>query len=323
MPARLLTALESAFERLLPGPTGTPGVEGYLGYATPEHLVVRGRVLVLRERADRGTDRWSNLLDMAALFNTQDMAAVAVEAEGVRGASDEEGYFTLHLPRDGRGMWGSGRVEVEVRLPEHGVAARCPVLGTQGAPRALVSDIDDTLIRTEAWSLRRNLWNSLLGDASTREVFADGAEMLGAFSGPVFYVSSSPWNLYGFLRSVFARAGLPDGPMFLRDLGLGPDQLVTPRSGHHGHKGDSIDAVVAAHPGTVFTLLGDTGQHDAQVYLATVQRHGRAEDGGRIERVILRVAEPVLGADDHAALEALRATGVRVERVRGYAGITL
>ena len=250
---------------------------------------------------------------MAALFDTDEMAGVRVSTGAAETRSDEEGYFTLELPRRDLDGWA----EFPVALPDHGVEVACPVRATpRSARQGVISDIDDTLILTEAWSLRRNLWNSLTGSAGDRHVFPDAVELLGRIAGPeapLFYVSSSPWNLHGFLTQLFTRTGLPRAPKFLRDLGLGENQLITPVSGHHGHKGDSIDTILAANPDVAFTLMGDTGQHDAQVYHAAIQRHP-----DRIGRVILRAAEPVLGEDDHAAIAALRATDARVDVVRDY-----
>ena len=313
--ARIAAFFENAFEAVLPErERGPAGVEPYVGYSTPDSLVVRGRVLALKGdvEEERAGSRWENFQSMARLFDTDEMAGVRVVADGAEARSDEEGYFTLELPRGGTGDW----TDIAVTLPEHGVEVTCPVRVTPLAARhGVISDIDDTLILTEAWSLRRNLWNSLTGSEGERHVFPDAVRLLERMDGaPVFYVSSSPWNLHGFLSRIFARAGLPRAPKFLRDLGLGSDQLITPVSGHHGHKGDSLDTIFAANPDLTFTLMGDTGQHDAQVYHAAIERHP-----DRIERVILRAAEPVLGEDDHAAIAALRATNAQIDVVRNYA----
>ena len=101
---------------------------------------------------------------------------------------------------------------------------------------------------------------------------------------PVFYVSSSPWNLHHFLEAVFDRAGLVPGPMFLRDLGITADPA---ENSHGGHKGAAIDTLMEANPELPFWLLGDTGQHDAEIYLDAARRHP-----GRVLRVALREPGP-------------------------------
>ncbi|KKL26541.1 hypothetical protein LCGC14_2394280, partial [marine sediment metagenome] len=76
---------------------------------------------------------------------------------------------------------------------------------------------------------------------------------------------------------------------------------------HGEHKGDAIDRILAATPDLPFVLIGDTGQHDAEVYLEACHRHG-----GRISAVILR--EPGRGPDSSSreAMATIRRLGTPV-----------
>jgi phosphatidate phosphatase APP1 len=284
--SRLEGLAEALLRRLRPPGGAAPVIEAYLGYSTPEHWVARGRVLtrLVRPEARAGQGRLRNLVQMLALFLTDEVAEVEVRApaHGVSAVTDEEGYFTLLVPRDGASGWAA--VEVEAQ----GARAVLPVQVARPEARfAVVSDIDDTVIATGAWNLWRNLWTTFTGNLSTRRVFPDAVELLGRLSedgrNPVFFVSSSPWNLHGFLEALFARAGLAKAPLFLRDLGVGEVQLVS--SSHGSHKGSVLDRLLAANPDLSFWLVGDTGQHDAEIYAAAAQRHP-----GRIRRVTLRRA---------------------------------
>jgi phosphatidate phosphatase APP1 len=93
-------------------------------------------------------------------------------------------------------------------------------------------------------------------------------------------VSSSPWNLHGFLDAFLRRAGLPTGPLFLRDLGV--DETMFIQGSHDAHKRAAIEELLALHD-TSFVLVGDTGQHDPEIYRSIVASHP-----GRIEAVLLR-----------------------------------
>ena len=301
----LLDALRG--ERLHSGPVH---VEAYLGYSTPDALVARGRVLSRpAHRADAETPV-EGLAESFRRFLTDEIAGVRVEAHGASAVTDEEGHFELRLPRGACGG-GDGPEEgwcsVPVVLPDHQTRTALPVrVPGERAEFGIISDIDDTLIETGAWSLLRNLRTSLTGTVASRVVHADAVRLLARLTeegrNPVFYVSSSPWNLHPFLEAVFERGGLPMGPKFLRDFGLDESRLVT--GTHTDHKGASLDTVLAANPDLAFALVGDTGQHDADVYFHAIERHP-----GRIRSVHLRHAGRI-DSDDEQALERLRATGV-------------
>ncbi|MFQ6547037.1 phosphatase domain-containing protein [Aestuariibius sp. 2305UL40-4] len=298
--------VERLFDRLgrrRPRKAGT--IDAYIGYSEPEALVARGRVLASdRDRDPQEGQRWyRNLAQMISLFLTDEVADVEVRAEGMSTRTDEEGYFTLRLPRpEGAQGW----VTVTVDAP---VAAELPVLvSNPAADYGVISDIDDTMMKTGAYSIWRNLWTSMTGNALTRHVFPDAVDLMERLQdgvNPVFYVSSSPWNLHGFLEEVFARNELLRGPKFLRDLGISETQFVT---GTHGdHKGAAIDRIMGANPGLGFVLVGDTGQHDAEVYLAAAERHE-----GRVRRVILRAPGRGADAKDMDFVRKIEALGIPV-----------
>ncbi|WP_025055408.1 phosphatase domain-containing protein [Sulfitobacter noctilucicola] len=309
-------SVEKIFDRIRGQRDKRRIIEPYAGYATPTNLIVRGRVLTSLRRGNPKPDqsRWTNFKQMLALFLTDEVGDVEVSARGVTARTDDEGYFTLPLPREGNHGW----VDVGVRIAGDEATATCPVLIPQPTAQfVIVSDIDDTMLQTGAYSLAKNLWTSLTGNISTRRVFEDAIRFVGALSAqgrnPVYYVSSSPWNMYHFLSSIFDRSGLVKGPKFLRDLGISKTQFIT---GTHGdHKGASIDALLAANPELPHVLLGDTGQHDAFVYRDAIIRHP-----GRIAAVILR--EPGPGPDEEslAAMKEIEKTGVLLLHAPNFEG---
>ena len=239
---RAARLVESGLERIGDRDDSEPVLEPYLGYATPEGVVLRGRVL-------------------------------------------------SHLRR---AIAGQPPVLFPARIP------------APDADYMILSDIDDTMIQTGAHSLARNLWTTFTGSALTRQVHDDALALMTTLvdggRNPVFYVSSSPWNLHDFLDRLFAREGVPKGPMFLRDLGL-TDEGVG--ASHLTHKGAAIDTLLAVNPDLPAYLMGDSGQQDAIVYRDVIARHP-----DRIRGVALREPAPGVGADDMAAFAAIEAAGV-------------
>nr|WP_237447639.1 App1 family protein [Nocardioides flavescens] len=160
------------------------------------------------------------------------------------------------------------------------------------------------------------LRRTLTGSALTRTAFPGAAELYrdlaagrdGAETNPVFYVSSSPWNLHAFLVAFLRHRGFPAGPVLLRDL-LG---TRAGREQKHGR----IREVLATHPQLPFVLIGDSGEHDPQIYADVVAEHPdrvlavyirevRLDPGdGRVETVSDRWPHPqvpfVLAADSAA-----------------------
>lgn len=297
-------SLERVWDRLLPrDATPEPVIDAYLGYATPDGCQLRGRVLDGHRYSTQidARSRWNAFRNMARNFFTAEMPGVRVASGNVETLSDEEGYFQLTVP-----TLPPGEHAVALRLPDHDTQIEAAILVPEAdAKLGIISDIDDTVMRTGAFSLARNLWMTATTFITDREVFADTVAVLKRLQGdanPVFYVSSSPWNLHAYLSAVFEANGVPRGPMFLRDFGVSQTMFIT--STHGSHKGHAIDTILAANPGLDFVLIGDSGQHDALVYHDAIVRHP-----GRIKQVLLRHAGPIDQADRDAA-EAIRRSKV-------------
>ena len=106
---------------------------------------------------------------------------------------------------------------------------------------------------------------TLTGSALTRTAFPGAPELyrdLAGAANPVFYVSSSPWNLHTFLLAFLRHRGFPLGPLLLRDL-LGT------RAGRE-QKHERIREILDLHPDLSFVLLGDSGERDPEIYAAIV-----------------------------------------------------
>jgi phosphatidate phosphatase APP1 len=153
----------------------------------------------------------------------------------------------------------------------------------------VISDIDDTIVRTGATSLLTMARVVLLSNAHTRLPFQGIAAFYAALErgpsgrgrNPLFYVSSGPWNLYDVLVQFLALNRIPAGPLFLQDWGLGQRTFI--KTGHREHKLAVIGTLLADYPQLPFVLVGDSGEEDAAIYREVVRDHP-----GRIRAIYIR-----------------------------------
>src|SRR5699024_12159267 len=79
----------------------------------------------------------------------------------------------------------------------------------------------------------------------------------------IFYVSTGPWNVAQTLTRFMTRNLFPLGPMLLTSWG--PTENRWFRSGM-AHKGNALNRLAADFPQITWTLVGDDGQHDPELY---------------------------------------------------------
>lgn len=270
----------------------------YLGYGSRDRLRVHGRVLQDDGAIGGGTGLWSSLRDMLLRFESDEVpgARLVLTAGGAQAEtiSDEEGFFDTWielaepLPADRTAVAAEVRLAVAPGSPP--VTATAEVMVPSAAAElGVISDLDDTVLHTDATSLFKMARNVFLSDARTRMPLPGVATFYRALAGgvpgaarnPVFYVSSSPWNLYDLLVEFLALNDIPRGPLFLRDWGLSERELF-PRD-HHSHKLDAIRGLLDLYPELPFVLIGDSGQQDPEIYRRVVEEHP-----GRIAAIYIR-----------------------------------
>ncbi|MEJ2504274.1 MAG: DUF2183 domain-containing protein, partial [Gemmatimonadota bacterium] len=149
-------------------------------------------------------------------------------------------------------------LEVVESLKESGrCTASAPILvPSPDAEFAVVSDLDDTVIKSSATTTLRQLEILFTHDARSRAAFA-GVEPLyhalvagpdGRGVNPIFYVSRAGWNLYDLFRRFLEDKDIPRGPMFLQDLAIGDSKSSA--IGRESHKRDRIRISRSSSSGT-------------------------------------------------------------------------
>jgi phosphatidate phosphatase APP1 len=193
----------------------------------------------------------------------------------VDGRCDRQGYLDVPVDVDGLTPgWHELMVSATWRRGSRATVP-VPVLVVDPAARlAVISDLDDTVIETGITRGLEFLRLTLFTSVTERTPLPGAAELYRALLAPrggpdrpVFYLSTSPWNLYELLARFLVLRGFPAGPVLLTDWG--PSRTNLFRITAEQHKLTLIRALLAEHPGLRVVLVGDTGQLDPEIY-ATV-----------------------------------------------------
>jgi phosphatidate phosphatase APP1 len=254
--------------------------------------------------AEPSRSRWTNLKRTFRRYETDEIRDAIVDwrvgAVGGTATTNAQGFFEVEADVGPDGADGEAWRTVELVLREaagYGFEPqRARAFVRVVAPDAgfgVISDLDDTVIETGAQSLLKHWRTVALNSAEGRVAFPGVAFLFRALAAgrggpdtnPVFYVSSSPWNLYDLFEDFMRLRRIPHGPMFLKDFGLDTTQWLT--GSHRRHKLAAIERILSAYPELRFILIGDTGQSDALIYAEAVKAHGR-----RILAVYLRDVTP-------------------------------
>ena len=290
------------------GLTGVPQIQAYIAYSNDTTAWLHGRVLTnppAELPADE--DRWrENVVNTYRRFASDEVAGVEVEIilgqENHIVTSDHEGYFHLQAEHSFRhtadGLWTQAICRI-VNSPLVSAEASATTAKVMNPPTdaqiGIISDVDDTVIYTGATQLASMIWLTFMSNAITRVPF-DGVSAFytalqagntpdSAPRNPIFYVSSSPWNLFDVIEDIFFLNQIPLGPILLRDLGFDQNKFL--KEGHE-HKLEKIRRILAAYPGLPFVLIGDSGQDDAHLYAQAATEFGPS----RIAAIYIRDIDP-------------------------------
>ncbi|MES2177664.1 MAG: phosphatase domain-containing protein [Gemmatimonadota bacterium] len=281
---------------------GPQGVIAYRGYGNHTAAYFHGRALECRTY-DPSAHTDSALRNLLNTYRRVDanaipLAQVAIEFAGrtVTCTADDEGFFAgridLAPPLEDGDSWRT--YAVELLSPAAAGVVPPKTKGEMLVPPStarfgVISDIDDTVIQSRVNNFLQAARTVMLGNARTRLPFPGVAAFYDALSrgadgaqqNPIFYVSSSPWNIHDIIVEFMDLQGLPRGPILLRDWDIALGALAASR--HFEHKGVAIRRILALYPDLPFILIGDTSQHDPEIYRQIV-----SEFPGRISAVYIR-----------------------------------
>lgn len=275
----------------------------FFGYGTSEKIRIKGRVVEDEgEILSRETDSvWRNIKNMYRRFETDEIPFARVKAifqnREIETQADDEGYFTAefsgveNLPEN---LWQEIGLELlePVSLIQKTTATGQILTAPSSARFGVISDIDDTIITTNVINRLKMLITTIAANEHTRVPFEGVSAFYKALqkgvsgneANPIFYVSSSPWNLYGFLIEFMRKNEIPFGPVFLKDFG---SHTIFHGGDHQAHKLENIRHILETFKSLPFVLLGDSGEQDPEIYRKIID-----EFPNRIRAVYIRDVNP-------------------------------
>lgn len=273
----------------------------FRSYGTNSHLYVKGRAI-----EDEGVDlsktgvfnllwnSWKRFLTdkvkntsllltlpngqtIKTVTDTQGYFLIDEKLSNLRTLTDEEGWlhYTISFVNEtsGRKIQQNNNFKGEI------------LISSKQAEFGIITDIDDTILHTGLtsrfkWRVVKNTFFKraekrvpLEGAAHFYEKLHNGKQ--GAESNPLFYVSHSPWNLYKYLEVFLNRNSFVKGPILLRDFinPLVPKQWLKKPISEKPQKQKEIINILKTYPQLPFILIGDSGEHDPDIYIEIAEAH--------------------------------------------------
>lgn len=309
----------------------SPIILPYRGFGNKHQIYLKGRVLEdngLAKPAERNSI-WHNIVAMYKRYVSNEIPNVRVRAvfngqEQVV-TTNEIGFFEVQFQFETPLPTQKDWVEVQLELLDQvvpnqkQVRAGGPVMLAQERHQfGIISDVDDTILVSNATNFYKKIKLMIFKNARSRLPFEGVASFYSALQkggdglsfNPVFYVSSSSWNLYDLLVDFCNYQGIPRGPFLLRGSRL--DQFTFFASIHKEHKMAKIRQILTSYCDLRFILIGDSGQKDAEIYSQVVR-----EFPGRILAVYIRdVSNEERDAAVQAIAETVGQSGVEMRLVR-------
>ncbi|MCK7590366.1 DUF2183 domain-containing protein [Subsaxibacter sp. CAU 1640] len=261
----------------------------FQSYGTDSHLYIRGRALedesidlegkhpiklLINAYKRFETDEIRNTTLLLKLPNnhiietqTDDKGFFLVDdsVENLKEMTNDEGWMNVELSY--KDFTQTRVIQLKNRFPGE-------MLIPDNYSFGVASDIDDTILHTGLVSIFkwRVIYNTFLKTAKNRIPLEGAAEFYhllhrgasGKETNPIFYVSHSPWNMYRYLEFFLKKNNFPKGPILLRSFA---NFRIRRNSGEKPQKQKEIINILKTYPELKLILIGDSGEHDADIYL--------------------------------------------------------
>jgi len=261
----------------------------FQSYGTDSHLYIRGRALEDESIDLEGKHPIKLLINAYKRFETDEIRNTTLllklpnnhivetqtdnkgfflvddSVENLKEMTNDEGWMNVELSY--KDFTQTRVIQLKNRFPGE-------MLIPDNYSFGVASDIDDTILHTGLVSLFkwRVIYNTFLKTAKNRIPLEGAAEFYhllhrgasGKETNPIFYVSHSPWNMYRYLEFFLKKNNFPKGPILLRSFA---NFRIRKNSDEKPQKQKEIINILKTYPELKLILIGDSGEHDADIYL--------------------------------------------------------
>jgi phosphatidate phosphatase APP1 len=255
----------------------------YRGYGNGQSAWIHGRILekeeIIHGDEEQKNSLLKNIRKIWKRYASDEIPGVELEGEfmGIKTktTSDEDGYFSIVFNGLDKKYLSDGWHQAILKIShmpyslKYDNTARASVLiCNQQKCFGIISDVDDTIIKSRAMNTFKKMKIMLTKNAENREAF-DGVPALfekltANGKNPLFFVSGSSYNLYDMLVEFCEHQKIPKAPFLLRNLGLTPEQWI--KQDTRDYKKDHIVHLLNVFDQMSFILIGDSGQKDPEIY---------------------------------------------------------
>ncbi len=272
----------------------------YRGFGNQEKVYLHGRILekekIIHEKNELTDSLWTNLKKVWKRYESDEIPGVEIRGElyghEAKAISDEEGYFTLIFEGFENAFLNNGwhKVNIEIThmpfdVPYEKSAVGEVLICEQRNPFGIISDVDDTVMKSDAMHPVKRIITMLKNDAPSRIPFIGVKELynklIDNYKNPLFFVSGSSYNLYDLITNFCDIHHIPKAPIFLRDLGFSVIQWI--KEDTASYKMKCIETIFGVYDKLSFILIGDSGQEDPEIYYKLHKKHPK-----RVKAIYIR-----------------------------------
>jgi phosphatidate phosphatase APP1 len=253
-----------------------------------------------------------NIVHLLRLFFVKPLAGARVrlywQQQQIETQTEDDGFFKFEWKSDQEVSAGWYPVKVE-HLDEAGQvmsASEGQLYVPYSTQYIFISDIDDTVMVSYSATKIRRLKELLFRNPRTRQQFENVSDWYQQLAqadttqdvpNPFFYVSSSEWNLYDYLREFFQFNKLPKGIFLLNQVKRWFQFFKTGKTSHSG-KLLRIVRILTVFPKQQFVFIGDNSQQDPSIYATLAAKYP-----SRVAAIFIRNIRP---ENEHVASTYLK-----------------